>query len=714
MTKTQPCNSRGTTGQIWLLATFVLFIVASLLGASKMAESASSEVFSNTTVTARLISAENGVAPGATTVSAGLDLQLGDGWKTYWRSPGEVGLPPEVEWDQSENVESVELLWPAPKRFTAFGIENFGYADQVVFPLRVELKTPGAPARLNAKVNILICSDVCVPQNFDLSLPLPAMSGIDRDAADLITKFAKKVPVEGPENGVAIEVAAIAGDPAMLTVTARKDRAFEAPDVFPEMGMDSAFGKPDIRLGDAGRLMWARLPILAMAPEASGFQVTITDGDQAVTIAPAVTDTPPAPPFALSAALPGLDQLVWIALVAFLGGLILNVMPCVLPVLSIKLSSVVASHGQARHTVRAGFLMSSLGVLTFMWALAAATLAAQSAGMTVGWGLQFQNPVFLALMFVVLAVFAANMFGVFEITLPSGLQTRLARSGMRGGYAGDFATGTFAAVLATPCSAPFLGTAVAFALSGRVSDIFIVFTALGLGLALPYLLVAAFPGVVGYLPKPGRWMTWLKIVLGVLLGLTAAWLIWVLNGVGGFTAAVAVLVLTAMLLALLTVRHGPQLVRLGMIAVFLALPLSAAAYFSNAASETPATSTLATNWVAFDRAQIARLVSQGNTVFVDVTADWCLTCKANKALVIDREPVASALEAPDVIAMQADWTRPDDNISRYLESFNRFGIPFNAVYGPGAPEGIVLSEVLTASAVLEALERARTRAVVSQ
>jgi len=679
-------------------------------GLADVSDAAESESFSNPAVEARLIAAENGVGPNATSLSAGLHLDLGEGWKTYWRSPGEVGIPPSIDWAGSENVEAVDILWPAPERFTAFGIENFGYHDEVVFPLRIALSEPGAPVRLNADVSLLTCSTVCVPQEFTLTLALPRAAGIDAQAAALISTYVEKVPDEGGESGISIRSAHLDPDMTALTLAARSDRPFAEPDVFPELGEGTAFGKPDIRLSKGGRLLWARLPVLSAAASLPDLRITLTDGDRAASLYTELTDVAPQPPFALDRALPGVAELAWIAAIAFLGGLILNVMPCVLPVLSIKLSSAMKSRDQGTGRVRKGFAVSALGVVAFMWALAALTLAARGLGMTVGWGLQFQNPVFLAVMFVVLAIFSANLFGAFEIELPSSLQTRLARAGGGKGYAGDFATGAFAAILATPCSAPFLGTAVAFALAGRALDTAVIFTALGLGLALPYLVVAAFPAAISRLPKPGRWMLWLKILLGLALAGTAGWLFWVLIGVGGLASALAILTASAVLVAILSTNRLAAGTRLSGAAVMGALAISLVGFLPEAGAPTASP---AADWTTFDRGEIPKLVSRGEVVFVDVTADWCLTCKANKALVLDREPVRAALRAPGVTAMQADWTRPDESISRYLETFERYGIPFNAVYGPGAPDGIVLPELLSTEAVMSALETAAARAVAS-
>ncbi|WP_425092291.1 protein-disulfide reductase DsbD family protein [Tropicimonas sp. S265A] len=697
---------------------FLLAIAAWIL-AAPVSFAAASDVHDGPTTKMQLVTAENGVAPNARFVSAGLHIELDEGWKAYWRSPGEVGLPPEIDWSGSENLESVEMLWPAPTRFRAFGIENFGYEKAVTLPLNITLSNPGAPAELRAKVFLLVCEDICIPEEAELALSLPLGSGIDANAASLIAASADLIPDDISRSDVALRSAAFTDDGAALVIEAVHPTGWSTPDVFPELGEGVAFGAPDIRLGDADRLLWASLPILSdpvtdPKTQAEMLRLTLTDGSLAVDAQrPALSDTPANPPFALVGSQTSFADLLSIALLAILGGLILNVMPCVLPVLSIKLASAIKAVDHSAARVRGGFLMSALGVLTFMWVLAIATLAARGMGMTVGWGLQFQNPIFLGVLLLIIAVFAANMLGLFEINLPSGLMTRLSGAGSGGGYGGDFATGAFAAILATPCSAPFLGTAIAFAMAGRPVDIVVIFTALGLGLALPYLLVAAKPGLVRMLPKPGRWMTVLKIVLGGLLALTAAWLLWVLLGVAGPRAAVAMAVMTGLLIVLFSpVGRALGKVRAGVAAAVAVLALAVPAVIK------PAPILVATGaeteWAGFDRGEIARMVSQGTVVFVDVTADWCLTCKANKALVLDRDPVASVLAQDGVVAMQADWTRPSDLIAGFLQDFGRFGIPFNVVYGPGAPEGLPLPELLSADAVMEALTTASGAQVASR
>jgi len=673
-----------------------------------------SDPFVSNAVEARFVTAQNGVVNGAGSISGGLYIKLAEGWKTYWRTPGEVGTPPTIDWAESENIANVDFLWPAPLRFRAFGIENFGYKNEVLFPLNITLETPGAPARLQGQVRMLTCSIVCVPQDFTLSLQLDRSGDIDVESATLIAEWSDRVPVGGAASGIEIETAAMINDGGeALVISARSAVPFKSPDVFPEFAEIATFGPADVRLGDSGRLLWAQIPVTSREADDLDITITITDRNRAATV-PVVSllEEPAAPPYELKFGQTTAWQLVRMGFIAFLGGLILNIMPCVLPVLSIKLTSAIKARQQSLGRIRSGFLMSAAGVMVFMWGLAAITLTARTLGLTVGWGLQFQSPMFLTAMIVVLFLFAANLFGLYEFRLPQGVTSRLANASGQPTYAGDFATGSFAAILATPCSAPLLGTAVAFALAGRPIDIFLIFSALGLGLALPYLLVAARPKMIYALPKPGRWMLWAKAILGGLLAATTIWLLWVLDGVAGRQIASAVFVLMLFVIILLAVKHlktpimnTGRLVLIGVLTI-AALAVPAIRNVEDSITSVSAGEKALINWVAFDRASIARRVSEGFVVFVDVTADWCLTCKANKVLVIERGDVARLLNSDKVIAMQADWTRPSDVISRFLEANGRYGIPFNAVFGPEAPEGILLPEVLTQSAVLDAIARA--------
>ncbi|MCV6825849.1 MULTISPECIES: protein-disulfide reductase DsbD family protein [Halocynthiibacter] len=661
------------------------------------ADAAQSDVYTSPSLNGALITAQDGIAPGATTVSAGLHLEMAEGWKTYWRSPGEVGLPPELDWSASENVANVEFQYPAPTRFRAFGIENFGYNHEVVFPLQITLEDAGKPARLAADVELLVCADTCIPDSFSVSLDLPEGVGIDADAAGLIGTYAAKVPLEG--EGVQNMTAAIADD--VLTVAFQTNNPMQDIDVFPEYGEISAFGAPDIRVDDNSKEVWAAFPVLGLDEAATELRLTVTGSETAISFPVELSDNPATPPYDIAPAAQG-SSVILMVFVALLGGLILNVMPCVLPVLSIKLASALKMRDKSPARVRGGFLATTLGVLAFMWSLAIVLVAMRAMGQTVGWGLQFQSPIFLTIMLFVLGLFAANMVGLFEIQLPQSWTTKMAAS-PNSGYFGDFATGALAAVLATPCSAPFLGTAVAFALAGNVSDVLLIFTALGVGLSMPYLLFAVNPALIKALPKPGAWMDKVKIFLGLLLAGTAVWLATVLYGVVGLvpTLIVAVAIGLAIVIVAAPLKIA-GLVKTGAVAALFAVSIIVPQTMAPAA----ATTVQASYWQPFDRAEIPKLVADGKTVFVDVTADWCLTCKANKKIVLERQDISDALGAENVVALIADWTRQDEDIAKYLRSNGRYGVPFNIVYGPHAPDGIPLPEILTPDLVREALSEA--------
>ena len=651
----------------------------------------------------RLISGSAASGEGGA-LRLGLEMRLAPGWKTYWRSPGDAGLPPAIEWTESANLAGAELRFPAPERFTLFGFETFGYGGHVILPIVARAGGPGE-TRIRAGVDVLVCEKLCIPYRADLALDLPAGAQAPTAHTHEIAKFESAVPPIDADgrgvNGLALESAAFrGGDTPALIVRARAEPPFAAPDVFIETADGWSFAKPEIAYLEGGRyatLTLAATPDKSAKPlDGAPATLTLVDGRRSVERAVTLGAAPPAPAFASS---------LWTMLaIAVLGGLILNLMPCVLPVLAMKVAGLAKLAGAPSRALRISFLATSAGIVTSFLLLAAVLIGLKLAGEAVGWGLQFQLPWFLAAMALVVTLFAANLWGLLEIPLPRAL----ADAADGASASGSFATGVFATLLATPCSAPFVGTAVGFALGRGPVEIAAIFAALGIGLALPYLAIAAIPGVARVLPKPGAWMLKLRAVLGVALAGTALWLIWVLAQQAGQAAATGLaFVLGALVLGLYAVRDvaksqaRPLLI--GACAVFaVVLPLRFA--------ETPAVwnAESAIPWREFDRAAIDQAVREGKTVFVDVTADWCVTCQVNKRLVVSRGEVARRLTSGEVLAFRADWTRPDPRISAYLAEFGRYGIPFNAVYGPGARGGVALPELLTEDAVLGAFARARS------
>jgi suppressor for copper-sensitivity B len=457
-------------------------------------------------------------------------------------------------------------------------------------------------------------------------------------------------------------------------------------------------------------------------------------GDAAIAASPpsaAAAGTAPAGTAPAGRRAPNAGSLAGMLLIAVLGGLILNAMPCVLPVVSLKIFGLVqsAAHGH-REVVRSALAIAA-GILASFAALAALAVAAAAAGGAVGWGVQFQRPGFVAFLAVVVTLFCLNLWGLFEIPLPGAL-ARLGGAAAREGLAGHFFSGLFATLMATPCSAPFLGTAIGFGLAQPAPIVFAIFLAAGTGLALPYLVLAAAPGAARFFPRPGAWMETLRGIMGFLLAASAVWLLYVLAAQIS-PERLALFEVGLLLVALVTwLRHrstaggrpearavrggtGAKGAALASLAALVVVAAGAVALAASGAGpgDAAGAARLAAQgrspgliaWVAFDRARAESLAASGQLVFVDVTADWCFTCKVNERLILDTPEVAGAFAAHHVLPMRADWTNRSDAIARFLADNGRYGIPFYLLYRPGR-QPVVFSELPSKTAILAAIDAA--------
>lgn len=676
----------------------------------------------------RLISATASTG-SASSLKLGLQFKLKKGWKIYWRTPGDAGFPPRVIWSESENLGKTQFKWPAPERFTVLSLQTMGYKKEVVFPITAEISDSTKPVRLRAQLDYLTCDDICIPYKTNLSLDLPAGADKPTDFFHLIDRFNAKVPGNGAAHNLKIESVKTLGPlktvekdihKGYVRVVASSGQSFKNPDLFIEGPELAFFAVPNFKIIEGGKKALITVPVTVEEDtklELASLRLTLTDGDRSaeskLTVTPGAAEVLPIAPQ------PADISLLLILGLALIGGLILNLMPCVLPVLSLKVLGVISHGGASSGTVRLSFIASSLGILFSFLVIATGLAGLKLAGSAVGWGIQFQHPWFIVGLTVIVTLFAYNLWDLFEINLPSWLGG-IGAGGSREhqSFGGNFATGAFATILATPCSAPFLGTAVGFALAGRTSDIFAVFAALGVGMALPFILIAIFPRLASRLPKPGHWMVTLKKIMGLLLAVTAIWLLSVLAiQLSLDTALIVGALMAAMGVVLFSLRYVPVERHKFVTLVVIALMLTA--FWTPYSYSTPTADERATVkddfWQKLDANAIPQLVAEGKTVFVDVTAEWCITCQVNKAAVLFRGDVFKLLKSDKVIAMRGDWTRPDPKISAYLKSFNRFGIPFNAVYGPGAPQGIPLPELLTSGLVLDGLATASAgRVIVSR
>ncbi|MFC1672987.1 protein-disulfide reductase DsbD family protein [Pseudomonadota bacterium] len=671
----------------------------------------------------RVISQTQAVGTDAQ-VTLGLHFELNDHWKIYWRTPGDAGYPPSVVSEGSTNVAETRIEWPLPERFSILGFETLGYTDEAVLPLVVTLDTPGEAMTLKAQISYLACAEICIPYDEELTFTLPAGPADPSAEAHLINRFQVQVPQAGPAQGLSLDRVEFKADgpkagTGTLYISVTSEAPFTNPDVYVEGPDVIAFAKPRVSFSSDQNIAILEIPFEGLKYLKTPFEnavltLTVADAPRSAEFSGAVASPASADMLALvddmERPMPAGPPLLAMLGLALLGGVILNLMPCVLPVLSIKLLGVVGHGGGQTRTVRMSFLASSAGIIASFWVLAAALLVLKSAGLAIGWGIQFQHPWFLVAMAMVVTLFACNLWGFFEVHLPESVAEIGAQEVHVHGLGGHFMTGALATLLATPCSAPFLGTAVGFALARGTDEILAIFTALGIGLALPYLLIAAYPKFATMMPKPGPWMVILRRILGFALAGTGVWLVSILavqisqiaaTAIGGIMVVVA---LTLYIHKRLHRRFG----RLdwGAVAILAALAFAVPDNVGNGPDNAPVDAKLEGLWMRFDERTIKDLVAEGKVVFVDVTAKWCITCQVNKAVVVGQGEVLARLQTPDTVAMQADWTKPSDAISRYLASFGRYGIPFNAVYGPGAPDGIALPELLSEKVVIEALDKA--------
>ncbi len=654
----------------------------------------------------RLVTATEGRA--GPSFGVGVEFRFAPGWHGYWRTPGDAGVPPALDWSATPGLKEAEVDWPAPSRLVVSGLQNAVYEERVVLPGRLAFAGDGPEQGVRVAVDYAACSNVCVPLHADLSLPPSDGPPRESPEAALFADARARVPGAPAAAGVEVMRQEVEGEGAerrLVVVLASGASPFEHPDLFVEGFGDGLSPSPTVELGDGGRTASLTVPLAALQGAANTaaadgvLTLTVVDGRRAATF-PGPTLTAPAAPEGIG--------VVAAFLAALLGGLVLNLMPCVLPVLSLKLVSLARHAGEERRAVRVGLAASGLGVVASFVALAGATVAAKSLGVAVGWGVQFQQPVFLGGMAALTVLFAASLFDWVHFGAPSfasGIDVR----GTRRAWVRSFLTGAFATLLATPCSAPFVGTAVGFALARGPSEIIGVFLCLGIGMASPFFAAAIAPGLVAWLPRPGPWMITLRRSLGCLLLATAAWLVAVLDGVAGLAATGLVMLPLSALLALQWwASHRRRSVGVSLTGAATAVLVVLAAVVAGAAPRVAEGPDRDVGDIAFDPSAIGRVVADGGTVLVDVSARWCLTCKVNELAALRTAAVRRRLARSGTVVMRADWTRPDPTIDRYIHGFARYGVPLDVVYGPRRPTGEALPELLTSAAVIRALDRAST------
>ncbi|EGI75423.1 protein-disulfide reductase DsbD family protein [Hylemonella gracilis] len=688
--------------------------------------------------------APQGIAPGQT-FWAGLRITHAKDWHTYWKNPGDSGLPTELRWTLPPGIQAGDIAWPAPKKFAIGASDpliNYGYEDTVLLPvpLTVSKDFQVAPGQndltLQLQASWLICRSECIPEEgrYTLRIPLRGATSLDAQAFEAARR-AHPRDVAAGESHIQIE-----GDHLKLTVADLPQRLRgQKLDAFPET-VDVLNPSAPWTQAWQGPLWTATLPLSAQrsaSPVVLPVVLTLAQGSGSgsahrnasegwrvelpvrgawpaaaapVTLSPALQEALDAKAASTRSAANVTSLTFGAALaLALLGGLILNLMPCVLPILAIKVLGF-AQHAQDRRTLRLSGLAYTVGVLLSFLALGLALLGLRSAGESLGWGFQLQSPVMVAALAALFTVIALNLAGLFEFgqMAPGRLATLQARHPML-----DAAlTGVLAVIVASPCTAPFMGAALGLAATQPAAQALAIFGALGLGLALPYLAATFIPAVARLLPRPGAWMLTLRRVLAFPMLLTVVWLVWVLGHQSGVDGAATLLVLLVLLAALVWVLTLQGRARIMLCVVLLAVggwfgATFGPSMFSDAASVAESQTRDDAGWQTWSPAREQALLAQGRAVFVDYTAAWCVTCQVNKRTTLNDAQVLKAFAARDVVLLRADWTRRDPAIGAALAALGRSGVPVYVLHRPARPEPrapLVLSELLSPGEVQRALD----------
>ncbi len=647
-----------------------------LLIAPVAARAAESAPFTTQRDSVSLISDTDAVSPGAE-YHLGLRFKLADGWHIYHRNAGDAGLPPELEWKLPTGTTVGDIAWPAPQRLTEGQLVTFGFTGS---PLLVMTAKGAGPVQMHA--SWLVCSNICVPEEADFRLDLPAGAAAPSAEAALFAEAAAHRPMPAPFQATlsAKGVLAITGDGLESAAPVEAWFVADTPDTL-------AAG-PQTLGRIAGGFSLTLTPGSAFNPAepVSGI-VTIKDqGGQTTSLSITAHPGEVAAPTGFAEAI----------LAALLGGLILNLMPCVFPVLAMKAMAILRLSGSVRSAARREGLAYSAGVIGSFTAIGAVVLSLRSLGHAVGWGFQFQSPWFVAGMAWLLFAVGLNLSGVFEI---SGRVTGVGQSlTLRTGSAGSFFAGVLAVLVATPCTAPFMSVALAAALTAPPVETLALFLALGVGLAAPALLLAFFPGIARALPRPGRWMEIMKQALAFPVYAAAAWLIWVLStqsGSNGTLLGLAGLVIVG-LAAWLAGLGGRWGTRLALVALLgLAVLAGTVGLPEQSASAAPAAD-------RFSPQRLAELRAQHRPVFIDMTAAWCVTCIVNERVALHDSAVQAAFAKLNVAQLVGDWTRQDADITAFLRAQGRDGVPLY-VYYPADGAAVVLPQILTPDGVLAVL-----------
>ncbi len=675
-------------------------------------------------VKAELLADTTAIVPGKP-FTVGLLLRMAPGWHTYWKFSGDAGLPTELKWKLPPGWKIGDIQWPIPLKTVDPGdIETYGYENEVFLMQEITppAKVDGSSAKLSTEANWLVCEKICIPGGATLQLDLPVTSTSQPSNTDVFTRYRHLLPQNLPGADVARADWSRVGSDLRLKIASETLAKYPAVDFFPLPEQETIVGHPAVQSRNNNEIVF-RIPLESTPKNLSSLAGLVVfaqkpNGDDraawSIASAPLVSAARSAPAHGIFMFL----------LFGFLGGFILNLMPCVLPVISLKIFGFVQQAGQSRQKIFRSGIAFTIGIFAWFIALAVLLIALKGAGRDVTWGgFQFTNPYFVLVLSVIVLVFALNLFGVFEVALPQSVTHNLLSTSERKDLLGSFFQGVFATVLATPCTAPFLGTALGFAFTQSAAIILAMFVAVAAGMSAPYLLLSAQPAWLRFLPKPGPWMVHVKQFMGFLLLATLLFLLYVLGaqrGLEGATWASCFLLVVSVacwMKGAFVIPTATALKRNVVRVLMLLLVIGSGIYFVGnkfqSAKIGSADSQIHGDWQPFTPERLQSELEQGRTVFVDFTAAWCLTCKFNEASVLEAQDVREAFQRHGVVKLKADWTNGDPVITKLLQQFGRPGVPLYVLYPSKNEEPIVFPEVLTKGMVLEKLESVASK-VASQ
>ena len=598
-----------------------------------------------------------------------IKIVLEKGWKTYWKNPGDAGLPIQIDWGNLK-PNDYEILFPYPTSSLDNGILTIGYQNIVNFPVRIKFQNDQEKIKQIITLNYLVCKEICIPISEKKKININKQNIIKSDEFENIYKKVPKVSFNEYEIS---NITSLGSN--KIRASLRSDKKFQIESIF-------AYSEESVltvNIFDKSKNIIEIFSDIPFEGLTKPIQIAFDSGSALNEIQFKKKNKKTK------------SSLIYFYFIAFVGGLILNFMPCVLPVISIKLLSFSSMIQENKQRIRLSSLNIILGIIFSFLLLGSLVIFFKSLGTHLGWGFHFQNQTFLIFITFIIFLFALNLLGYFELFLPRSFNNKFNNLITNNQKYGEFLSGVFSTLLATPCSAPFLGTAVGFSMLGSSVVILSIFFSISVGFAMPYLVCILFPSVIKVIPKPGEWMIKFKFFLGILLLLSTGWLLNILE----FNLTFIFILLSIILI--FSIFKGKFKKQFALISLTLIFFTSILTYLSKSNEQL--------KWEIFDESNIYDYIDNKKIVFLDITADWCITCQVNKITTINSENINKLFLNNEIKLIQADWTKKDPEILEFISKFGRYGIPVNIIYSRKFNEGILLPEILSQDILTKELRR---------